>query len=111
MTIRFASISDRMSRSERSTPTTYPAARARGPGPTMATMNFTRYVAIGDSFTEGVGDPDESRPNGWRGWADRVAEVPRLLSRSFASLTGRAFPPETTEPSEPAEPTEASEAT
>ncbi len=41
----------------------------------MATMNFTRYVAIGDSFTEGVGDPDESRPNGWRGWADRVAEV------------------------------------
>ena len=41
----------------------------------MATMNFTRYVAIGDSFTEGVGDPDPSRPNGWRGWADRVAEV------------------------------------
>jgi lysophospholipase L1-like esterase len=41
----------------------------------MATTNFTRYVAIGDSFTEGVGDPDPSRPNGWRGWADRVAEV------------------------------------
>jgi lysophospholipase L1-like esterase len=31
-------------------------------------------VAIGDSFTEGVGDPDASRPNGWRGWADRFAE-------------------------------------
>ena len=41
----------------------------------MTTTNFTRYVAIGDSFTEGVGDPDPSRPNGWRGWADRVAEV------------------------------------
>jgi lysophospholipase L1-like esterase len=34
-----------------------------------------RYVAIGDSFTEGVGDPDPSRPNGLRGWADRMAEV------------------------------------
>ncbi|WP_346844999.1 SGNH/GDSL hydrolase family protein [uncultured Rothia sp.] len=33
-----------------------------------------RYVAIGDSFTEGVGDADENRPNGVRGWADRVAE-------------------------------------
>ncbi|WP_369045594.1 SGNH/GDSL hydrolase family protein [Sinomonas sp. P10A9] len=34
----------------------------------------TRFVALGDSFTEGVGDPDASRPNGVRGWADRVAE-------------------------------------
>lgn len=33
-----------------------------------------RYVAVGDSFTEGVGDPDADRPNGVRGWADRVAE-------------------------------------
>lgn len=38
-------------------------------------MLFHRYVALGDSFTEGVGDPDLSRPNGLRGWADRVAEV------------------------------------
>jgi lysophospholipase L1-like esterase len=37
--------------------------------------NFHRFVAIGDSFTEGVGDPDPARPNGLRGWADRVAEV------------------------------------
>ncbi|WP_240771330.1 SGNH/GDSL hydrolase family protein [Nocardioides sp. GY 10113] len=37
--------------------------------------HFQRYVALGDSFTEGVGDPDPSRPNGVRGWADRVAEV------------------------------------
>lgn len=36
---------------------------------------FRRYVALGDSFTEGVGDPDAHRPNGLRGWADRVAEV------------------------------------
>lgn len=36
---------------------------------------YHRYAAIGDSWTEGVGDPDETRPNGVRGWADRVAEV------------------------------------
>jgi lysophospholipase L1-like esterase len=33
-----------------------------------------RLVALGDSFTEGVGDDDPARPNGVRGWADRVAE-------------------------------------
>ncbi|HYO41249.1 MAG TPA: SGNH/GDSL hydrolase family protein [Nocardioidaceae bacterium] len=36
---------------------------------------FTRYVALGDSFTEGVGDHDPDRPNGVRGWADRFAEA------------------------------------
>lgn len=33
-----------------------------------------RFVALGDSFTEGVGDTNKNRPNGVRGWADRVAE-------------------------------------
>lgn len=37
-------------------------------------MSYRRYVALGDSFTEGVGDPDPARPNGLRGWADLVAE-------------------------------------
>lgn len=37
-------------------------------------MTAGRYVALGDSFTEGVGDPDPLLPNGVRGWADRVAE-------------------------------------
>jgi lysophospholipase L1-like esterase len=36
---------------------------------------WSRYVAIGDSFTEGIGDPDPLSPGGHRGWADRVAEV------------------------------------
>jgi lysophospholipase L1-like esterase len=40
-----------------------------------APVTFHRFVALGDSFTEGVGDPDPTRPNGLRGWADRVAEV------------------------------------
>jgi lysophospholipase L1-like esterase len=36
---------------------------------------WSRYVAIGDSFTEGIGDPEPQSPGGHRGWADRVAEV------------------------------------
>ncbi|WGY01487.1 SGNH/GDSL hydrolase family protein [Nocardioides sp. QY071] len=38
-------------------------------------MTLRTYVALGDSFTEGVGDPDPARPNGLRGWADRTAEA------------------------------------
>lgn len=33
-----------------------------------------RFVAMGDSFTEGFGDPEPLSPGGYRGWADRVAE-------------------------------------
>ena len=33
---------------------------------------FTRYVAIGDSSTEGLDDPDGA--GGYRGWADRLAQ-------------------------------------
>ena len=36
---------------------------------------WRRFVAIGDSFTEGIGDPEPDLPGGHRGWADRVAEV------------------------------------
>ncbi len=43
-----------------------------------------RYVAIGDSFSEGVGDPEPSLPNGYRGWADRVAEVLGSQVEDFA---------------------------
>ena len=49
-----------------------------------AGMSWTRYVAIGDSFTEGLGDPDPVAPGGWRGWADRVAEA---LARHTADFT------------------------
>ncbi|MHA7281563.1 SGNH/GDSL hydrolase family protein [Arthrobacter sp. TMS2-4] len=38
------------------------------------TLPAGRYVALGDSFTEGVGDPHKHLPNGVRGWADRVAD-------------------------------------
>ncbi|WP_285726228.1 SGNH/GDSL hydrolase family protein [Psychromicrobium xiongbiense] len=35
---------------------------------------WNRYVALGDSFTEGIGDPEPRSPGGHRGWADRLAE-------------------------------------
>jgi lysophospholipase L1-like esterase len=34
---------------------------------------WTRYVAIGDSFTEGLSDPDPEVPDRFVGWADRLA--------------------------------------
>ena len=36
---------------------------------------MARFVALGDSLTEGVGDPHPAWPNGLRGWADLVAAV------------------------------------
>lgn len=35
-------------------------------------MSYRRYVAVGDSQTEGLNDGDET--SGYRGWADRLAE-------------------------------------
>lgn len=36
---------------------------------------WRRFVAMGDSFTEGIGDPMPGNDELHRGWADRVAEV------------------------------------
>ena len=38
----------------------------------MSSSGYLRYVALGDSHTEGLGDGDDVR--GLRGWADRLAE-------------------------------------
>jgi lysophospholipase L1-like esterase len=35
---------------------------------------WQRYVALGDSFTEGLSDADPARGGEYRGWADRLAE-------------------------------------
>ena len=45
------------------------------------TRRFERYVAIGDSSTEGLDDPDEG--GGYRGWANRLAE---RIARTQGSL-------------------------
>ena len=34
---------------------------------------WQRYIALGDSFTEGLSDPDPGTPDAFRGWADRLA--------------------------------------
>lgn len=51
---------------------------AEGPHP------WRRYVALGDSFTEGVGDPEPRSIGGLRGWADRLAEELAAGCRDFA---------------------------
>ena len=45
--------------------TVSPAPRSRA---------FTRYVALGDSSTEGLDDPDPLHPGTYRGWSQRLAE-------------------------------------
>ena len=61
---------------------------------------------MGDSFTEGVGDHDPTRPNGVRGWADRVAEVLATQSDDFGyanlAIRGRKLLPILAEQLEPA---------
>lgn len=52
-------------------------------------MSFHRYVALGDSFTEGVGDHDPARPNGVRGWADRFAAELASEEFTYANLAIR----------------------
>src|SRR3954470_5436788 len=42
------------------------------PGRPQPPRTFSRYVAIGDSSTEGLDDPDGK--GGYRGWANRLAE-------------------------------------
>lgn len=42
-----------------------------------------RWVALGDSFTEGVGDVEPALPNQVRGWADRAAGVLAAQDREF----------------------------
>lgn len=45
---------------------------------------WRRMVSIGDSFTEGIGDPLDGAGAGHRGWADRVAEVLAAQVDDFA---------------------------
>lgn len=52
---------------------------------------FTRYVALGDSTTEGLDDPDGR--GGYRGWANRIAEKLALLDPRlrYANLAVRGL--------------------
>ena len=67
-------------------------------------MAFERYVALGDSTTEGLDDPHPA--GGYRGWADRLAERLAVASPglSYANLAirGRKLPQIRAEQLEPA---------
>ncbi|WP_353810125.1 SGNH/GDSL hydrolase family protein [Agromyces sp. SYSU T00194] len=54
----------------------------------MDTHSWHRYVAIGDSLTEGLGDPAGPRGDDrWHGWADRLA----VILDGHARLAGERF--------------------
>ncbi|MBN1092012.1 SGNH/GDSL hydrolase family protein [Blastococcus sp. TML/M2B] len=48
---------------------------------TASAAPWQRYIALGDSFTEGLNDADPERPDHYRGWAD-------LLAGHLAAATG-----------------------
>jgi len=56
---------------------------------------WSRFVAIGDSFTEGMSDPDPEHENRYIGWADRLAGHLAAIARgagaefSYANLAVR----------------------
>lgn len=53
----------------------------------MSRPSYTRYVALGDSITEGLCDAAPDRRTEWLGWADRLAAI----LDGDARLAGRAF--------------------
>ncbi len=63
----------------------------------MKPRPFTRYVALGDSFTEGLNDPEPNHTNAYVGWADRLAahlarsasEVDRRFGYANLAVRGR----------------------
>ncbi|WP_411374131.1 SGNH/GDSL hydrolase family protein [Arthrobacter sp. MPF02] len=60
------------------------AGRLHGVAGAAGGHPWRRYVALGDSFTEGVGDPVPGSPGVMRGWADRVAEELAAGQEDFA---------------------------
>ena len=71
------------------------ASTVPSPGEDAQPHPWRRFVALGDSFTEGIGDPDPEVPGGHRGWADRVAEQLGLGVPDFAyanlAIRGRLY--------------------
>lgn len=72
-----------------------PAYGAR-PGVTVGPVAWQSFVALGDSFTEGLDDPYPAGVGvGYRGWADLVAEALAARTEGFAyanlAVRGRLF--------------------
>ena len=67
------------------------------PVPAPSRTSWRRYVALGDSFTEGLSDPDPGRPGEYRGWADRLAQHlaaagPDDVEYANLAIRGRLLP-------------------
>ncbi|NUT17808.1 MAG: SGNH/GDSL hydrolase family protein [Hamadaea sp.] len=69
-------------------------------------MAWQRYVALGDSFTEGLDDPDPVARDVFRGWADLTASELARSSPDFRyanlAIRGRLYDAIVTEQVEPA---------
>jgi lysophospholipase L1-like esterase len=64
--------------------TTTPEPEGPSTSPTAtAPVRWTRYIAMGDSFTEGLWDPYPDAPDVQRGWADNLAAA--LSARRIAA--------------------------
>lgn len=73
-----------------------PGVRGDPHEPALPPRIWRRFVAVGDSFTEGLCDPCLTGEYEWRGWADRVAEhlaghaARRGLDFRYANLAVRS---------------------
>lgn len=56
--------------------------------PNEAPHTWSRFVAVGDSFTEGLEDPGTDGRH--RGWADRLAEQLGAINRISTTRTLRS---------------------
>ncbi|WP_235934671.1 GDSL-type esterase/lipase family protein, partial [Agromyces humi] len=70
------------------------AASGAQPTPPVAPPPWRRYVAVGDSLTEGLCDESRAGTGEFRGWADRLALLLALASPadpvSYANLAVRS---------------------
>jgi lysophospholipase L1-like esterase len=78
------------------------AARHDRSAPPSGPTRWSRYIALGDSFTEGLWDPDPQEPDHQRGWADilaahlstrRVADGAEPLEYANLAIRGRLLRP------------------
>ena len=89
---------------DETTPTTQPEQSDwRVPGSGIAPLrhlattprDWANYIAIGDSFTEGMSDDEHVTAGDFSGWADRLAT---MLSHEHADAAGDPRPPATGAP-------------
>jgi phosphatidylinositol alpha 1,6-mannosyltransferase len=74
-------------------PTVPDEASVQAGGARPVTPRWRRFVALGDSVTEGIGDTSRMPAGEYRGWADRLAELVAAAGRApigYANLAVRS---------------------